>query len=160
MHYYLSLGSNKGDKLNNLKEAVEGLLSYGIIIKKSSVYKTEPYGVKEQDDFFNVIVTLESELQPQVLLDRLKKLEKKIGRQERPRWHEREIDIDIIEYDGEPVKTVDLYIPHPEFENRRFVLLPLYEINPHFQNRKKMNIKDMIRVCPDTGRAERYLLNW
>ena len=148
----LSLGANIGDKEKTLNKAL-GLLESRNVIKiqkKSSLYYTEPYGVKEQDWFINLCVYGETSLSPYDLLKQCKNIEVLLGRKERQRWHEREIDIDIILYGEINLNEDDLIIPHKEYKNRNFVLIPAAEIigniTPPSSN---ITIKELSDICND-----------
>jgi 2-amino-4-hydroxy-6-hydroxymethyldihydropteridine diphosphokinase len=125
------LGSNVGDRLANLKKAVELLdSSDGISVEDaSSVYDTDPIG-PEQANFLNAVVRVESSLSAQDLLARLKEIEAEIGRRERGRWGPREIDLDVLLFGDEVIEDLDLVVPHTEIANRAFVLVPLLDIDP------------------------------
>lgn len=135
---FLSLGSNKGDKLSYLNSALELLQKNNIhIIRKSSIIETEPYGVKQQDSFFNLVVEIKTDLEPSELLLKIKNIEKKVGRTPSYKWGPREIDIDILYYDNLIInkkisEQYELIVPHPDLHNRNFVLIPLLEIAPKF----------------------------
>ena len=101
------------------------------IIESSKLYETEPEGVSEQENFYNSVVFIETQLEPLQLLDFLKSIEKKMGRDfDQIRWGPRIIDLDILLYEDLIFKTEDLIIPHPLLHKRRFVLEPLEEISP------------------------------
>lgn len=128
---YLLLGSNIGDKEENIKEALLLLREKGIQIKKvSSLYLSAPWGYEQQEDFLNLAVEVETNLPPRDLLAELKEIERRMGRKETFRWGPRKIDIDILLYEDLEVKEVDLVIPHPRLRERLFALLPLQEIAP------------------------------
>lgn len=131
---YISLGSNIGDKLKFLKTASEEIskLYDTKIIRSSSIYKTEPWGKKNQDVFLNSVLEIDSGLTPELLLSGLKEIEIRLGRRNREKWAEREIDLDILFYHDLVVKSDKINIPHPEIQNRKFVLIPMYELNPEF----------------------------
>ena len=156
MIFYLSLGSNLGNKVQNIEKGYAGIAEFAKIIKKSSLYKTEPYGYKQQDFFLNSVVKIDTILSAQDLFVRIKELEVKIGRIKRERWRQREIDIDIIEYEGSEISTETLTIPHADYQNRMFVLVPIREIDPEFKNRKNVNIQELLKNCPDKGIVSRY----
>ncbi|KAA3613088.1 MAG: 2-amino-4-hydroxy-6-hydroxymethyldihydropteridine diphosphokinase [Calditrichaeota bacterium] len=144
MIYYLSLGSNVGNRLEYLQNAVVGLNHIGQIKKKSFVYSSEPIGDKNQAEFFNAVVKLEAEIEPNLLLKKIKQLEENIGRTKTYRWGPREIDIDIIEYSGPEIDTEKLAIPHIQMEKRKFVLLPLLEIEKGFKTRTGQTIDQIL----------------
>ena len=136
---YLGLGSNMGDRLQNIKQAVKMISGFATIEKLSSIYETEPVGFKEQPDFFNAACRISTELSPHDLLNNLKKIEAASGRKTSFPNAPRPIDIDILFYDNEIITTADLIIPHPPVPDRAFVLVPLAEIEPdlvHPQSRK------------------------
>ena len=127
---FLGLGSNFGNRLNNLKNAISLIdISDNVrIIKYSSIYETEPWGIKEQPGFLNMVVEIETDLNAYELMKYLKECEVKAGRIKREKWKEREIDIDILFIGDMVINRVDFTIPHKEIQNRRFVLEPLNEI--------------------------------
>jgi len=129
---YLGLGSNLGDRLNNLKQALRLLESYrGIAVDKvSSIYETEPVGFKEQDWFLNMTACITTSLSPRDLLIAINQIERELKRERIIRWGPRTIDIDILLFDDMVLDTPDLKIPHPEMHKRAFVLVPLKEIAP------------------------------
>ena len=131
---YLGLGSNIGDKLNFINSAEEEIskLKKTKVLRSSSIYKTEPWGIKSQEEFLNSVLEIESGLKPEELLIELKKIEIVLGRKNREKWFKREIDIDILFYDNFVLKNDTINIPHPEIQNRKFVLVPLCELNPGF----------------------------
>ena len=160
MLYYLSLGSNVGDRVKNLQKAVKLLNKLGKIKKKSALYQTEPIGVKDQYHFLNATVTFDCEIGPEELLEKVKAIELETGRHETYRWGPREIDIDIIDYNGEEVDSEWLRLPHTQFEKRKFVLIPLLEIDDEFKNRNGLSIQEIILSCPDTGNVDLFLQKW
>ena len=135
---YLGLGSNIGDRISNIKDAINRLdKSDGICMKKaSSLYETEPVGYVDQPDFINCVVEIETELDPYQLLDVVQNIEKKMGRTRNLRWGPRIIDIDILLFDDIKVKTDVLEIPHPRMMERSFVMVPLSEIASEIVLRK------------------------
>lgn len=132
MRYYLSIGSNMGNPLLNIKICLKIMEDYGIFAeKKSSYYLTEPVDFKEQDWFVNFAISVITELQPLDLLLKIKEIEKILGRNGSSKEKgPRPIDIDIVLMDFPPFSfTSDkLIIPHPRMHLRKFVLLPLSEI--------------------------------
>ena len=130
---YILLGSNQGDKRNNIFRAVELIQqNVGNILNKSSQYKTAAWGKEDQPDFLNMVIEIESNLKPSELLKVLLNIENKIGRIRKEKWEARIIDIDILYYDQITVDKPKLKIPHPEIQNRRFTLVPLVEISADF----------------------------
>ncbi len=158
---YLGLGSNKGDRLRFLEAALSGIgdLEQTEVVKTSSVYETEPVGKKDQADFLNAVVQIETSLAPEKLLRELKDLERTLGRTHIERWGPREIDIDILYYDNAILETASLRIPHTEIANRRFVLIPLSELAPdHMDPVRKLTTLDLLRFCPDTSTVRKTAL--
>lgn len=147
---YLSLSSNLGDRLSFIKDAIKELARAGEIKKISSMYETEPWGRKEQPWFINACLEMEIELTPDALLRTCLEIERKLGRVRFEHWGTRIIDIDILFYDGRILETDSLQIPHPQIEERRFVLAPLNEIAPNLIHPKlKKSIKDLLKECAD-----------
>ena len=127
---YLALGSNLGDRMNNVASAVESLSQKMIIKKVSSVYETEPVYYREQPLYLNAVLSAVTELEPSALLRFVKGIESDLGRQPSFRNAPRLIDIDILFYGNKVVQTEELTIPHPGIEERAFVLATLAEIAP------------------------------
>lgn len=132
---FLSLGSNLGDRLNNLKEAVNIIGRYaGVSVERvSSVYETGPVGEVEQDNFYNVVVEIRTGLTARGLLELAQIVERALKRERKIRWGPRIIDVDILLYGDVFVSEQDLVVPHPEMKNRAFVLIPLIEIAPEIK---------------------------
>ena len=130
---FIGLGSNLGDRRANLADALDRIrkLPDTRVVKESSFYESEPHG-DAKTWFVNGVIELETELNPEVLLKKLKAIESAMGRKrvKGKRWGSRIIDLDIIFYNTIVVKKRTLKVPHPELANRRFVLLPLSELAP------------------------------
>ena len=127
-----SIGSNLGNRLQNLRDAVNNLSSAGKILALSNVYETEAWGGIAQPDYLNACLIANINKTPLELLKFVKDLEIKLGRVPSVRCGARKIDIDIIFYDDEIINTPDLKIPHENLHNRAFVLIPLNEILPDY----------------------------
>jgi len=129
---YLSLGSNMGDPVENCRKAIEEIKKVkGIKVSlSSSFYETAPVGYKNQANFINAAVRIETELSPMDLLEAIKRMEKDLGRRDTFRWGPRVIDIDILLYDDTVIESERLRIPHPGMLERAFALIPLAEIGP------------------------------
>jgi 2-amino-4-hydroxy-6-hydroxymethyldihydropteridine diphosphokinase len=126
---WLALGSNLGDRARYLQAARAALPEAGITVTRASrVDETEPVGIRDQPQFLNQVLEVETSLEPRPLLDALKGIERELGRTARERWGPREIDIDILRYDGRVVDEPGLHIPHPELHNRPFLLDLLEDI--------------------------------
>lgn len=130
----LALGSNIGERIYYIIEAISELKKLGEIGKISTVYESDPWGVTYQESFLNCVLELFTGIEPFMLLRKLKEIEKTVGRKERFRWGPREIDIDILLYDNKVVNTSELKIPHPFIRDRAFVLIPMLEIDPDLKD--------------------------
>lgn len=127
---YIGIGTNLGDRRQNLIEAVHQLASFARIEAISSIYQTEPVGYKQQADFWNVVARIATDLPAVELLQRLIGIEKGMGRERTFRNAPRIVDLDVLLYDDVSVTLPDLEIPHPRMHERAFVLKPLTEIAP------------------------------
>lgn len=120
-----------GDREALLQKALDGLNSSGLkLLRVSSLYETEPVGLREQRWFLNLVAEFETELFPKQLLRRMHRIEMELGRRRTVENGPRTIDIDILLYGNVVMKTEDLEIPHPRYRERRFTLAPLAELNP------------------------------
>lgn len=133
---YISIGSNIGDRLLHLTEAVQTLHSHKNIkaLAVSSIYETAPVGYIEQADFLNIVIHIETALSAYDLLIACQGVENELGRVREVRWGPRTVDLDILLYNDDHVVTEDLVIPHPRMHERAFVLIPLLEIAPTISN--------------------------
>ena len=128
---YLSLGSNLGDRAANLDRAVETLSEIGIrVLRRSSIYETEPVDFLAQPWFLNCVVEAETSLAPRPLLEELQAIERKLGSHKLVSKGPRIIDLDILFYETQVIHEAAMEIPHPRLADRRFVLIPLVEIAP------------------------------
>ena len=130
---YLGLGSNVGDRRAALEAAVAALPCHGVaVLASSSVYETEPVGeVLDQRDFLNACVRVETALEPEALLDTCKAVERELGRERGGVRHgPRPIDVDVLLLGDTEHRSAGLALPHPEVTSRRFVLVPLLELDP------------------------------
>ncbi|MBM4450940.1 MAG: 2-amino-4-hydroxy-6-hydroxymethyldihydropteridine diphosphokinase, partial [Chloroflexi bacterium] len=127
---YLALGSNLGNRQENLSEAFELMSGQMVVQEVSSIYETEPVGYEQQPFFLNVVCRVSTGLSPEKLLRLATEIEKKLGRKSSFRNAPRTIDIDILFYDGLVMEGQELTIPHPRLTERAFVLVPLAEIAP------------------------------
>lgn len=143
---YIGIGSNIGDAVCNVNEAISRLSDLGRVLKKSSLYATKPWGVVDQPDFINAAVALETNLGPRDLLDGLLAIERSMGRERLIRWGPRIIDLDILTFANQTVSEEGLTIPHPHMNERAFVLIPLAEIDE--------NYAEALKLLPDESRAE------
>ena len=126
---YVALGSNLGDREENLRNALAHLSANDVhVVKVSTFIETEPYGVTDQPGFVNAVCQVKTELAPLELLRLLLSIEQEMGRVRLRRWGERNIDLDLLLYEDACVVSEELTLPHPDMQNRDFVLLPLAEI--------------------------------
>jgi len=131
MRYFLSLGSNQGDRKKNITQALSLLQEKGVEIRRvSSLYETEPVDVVSQPWFYNRLAEVQASVEPGSFLTLIKSIEQKMGRDARVRKQPRIIDIDIIMAEDEVIRAEDLEIPHPRMQKRNFVLVPFVEISP------------------------------
>ena len=135
---YIGVGSNLGDRFRYLCDAQE-LFCDGDqvrLLRESSIYETEPVGGPAQGEFLNAVWKIQTSLTPEELLSRIRSVEKKLGRERREVNEPRTIDLDILFYGDQILKTGDLEIPHPRLHERYFVLKPLAEISPELRHPK------------------------
>lgn len=133
MEVYLGIGTNLGERMENIHTCLHLIEERaGIIVAKSSVYETEPWGVENQDNYYNLVVRIDTGLTPDNLLETTQSIEKEMGRVKIERWGARIIDIDTLFYEDQIIKKPGLIIPHPRLLNRNFVLEPLIEIASDF----------------------------
>ena len=128
---YLGLGSNIGNRKENIRQALDQLQTADLrLLRVSSLYETEPMGFHDQPWFLNQVAEFATELSPLQVLKRIQDVEKTLGRKREIVNGPRTIDIDILLFGDVIMKTADLTIPHPRYRERRFVLEPLLELNP------------------------------
>ncbi len=150
---YLLLGSNLGNKRENLNKSIEEISAKaGKIINKSSVYETQAWGFETDDLFVNQVIMIGTNLTPKVLLVTVLDIEKQIGRKQKTTtdYESRLIDIDILFYNSEIINEIDLVIPHPHLHKRNFTLFPLKEIAGNYIHPVfKKNILDLLQESVD-----------
>ena len=156
MSIFIALGSNLGDKESNMKEALQRLAQKGVTVcKVSGFMATRPYGVTDQPDFLNAVAEIKTDNSPTELLRVLLQVEQEMGRKRIRHWGERNIDLDLLLYDDQIINLPDLKVPHPDMQNRDFVLRPLAQIAPdtvHPVLRK--TIKQLWKELQNRGRSE------
>lgn len=144
---YVGLGSNLGNKRENLVNAINRIDAHDEIhVKdKSSFYETAPVGGPPQPDYVNCVIELETEVGPQALLKEFKKIEKALGRKPGVKWGPRTVDLDILLYGDRIVNDLNLKIPHERMHERAFVLEPLCEISPDIKHPVlRVNISELL----------------
>lgn len=135
---YLSLGSNLGDRVAYIQQAVKLLQANNAVtlVRSSTLYETEPWGNRQQDWFINAVVEIKTQLSPFELLKHCQNIETQLGRVREgvPRWGKRTMDIDILFYGDEIINTPELTVPHKYLQDRAFTLVPLLELIPNFKH--------------------------
>jgi 2-amino-4-hydroxy-6-hydroxymethyldihydropteridine diphosphokinase len=155
---YLSLGSNLGDRKAHLDRALEQLPPAGVEVKRfSSVYETEPVGLRAQPWFLNLVVEGETDLFPLQLLRRLQSIEVAMGRRRSAaNGGPRTIDIDILFYGNFIIESEALIVPHPRLAERRFVLEPLMDLAPDLRHPvSHLTVRQLLATTPDHSAVER-----
>jgi len=129
---YLALGSNLGDRFAQMRAALVALeRQYSLrVLASSSVYENRAVGMNDADDFLNAVVSVETELEPEALLDACLSVENQLGRVRTGVWAPRTIDLDVLAYANRSIQTERLQIPHPRITERDFVAQPLSEVAP------------------------------
>jgi 2-amino-4-hydroxy-6-hydroxymethyldihydropteridine diphosphokinase len=149
--FAVGLGSNEGDRLRILREAIGSIEErYGKVLV-SSIYETEPVAGPEQGPYLNAVVTFETDESPEQLLTFLQRVEADHGRKRTIRWGPRTLDLDIITYDGPWVSEHDLILPHPRADDREFVLRPLVEIWPQAVVARGVRAEDALESIDSQG---------
>lgn len=128
---YLALGTNLGNRLQNLQAALDAFPPSIVHRQSSHIYETPPWGYADQPAFLNMAVKCETGLGPESLLKRLKQLEVRLGREASFRYGPRRIDLDILFYGELVLESETLTLPHPRLHERAFVLVPLMELAPN-----------------------------
>lgn len=149
---YLSLGTNQGNKLQNLQNAINEIeKKVGVVHKTSYIYETPSWGFNG-NDFYNICIQITTELEPETLLKSLLKIENELGRirLDKNGYQNRNIDIDILLIDDKTINSKTLIVPHPNMLNRKFVMMPLIEIAKeiiHPIANKTLN--NCLQICDD-----------
>ncbi len=151
---YIGLGSNLGKRCKMLQQAVARLrqLPKTQVVATSSVYESPPIDMSRQNHFLNAVCKITTELSPKTLLAALKEIERSLGRPERyARWSPRPIDLDILFYDHQVLNQDGLTIPHSEIPNRKFVLLPMLELDDYFHPVLKKHLSTLLAETNDAS---------
>jgi len=148
---YLLLGSNMGNSQQQLLKAINNITQQvGIVTRQSSLYATAAWGNKNQPDFLNQVLIIATELTAQQTLETILLIEKKMGRVRTTKNAPRIIDIDILFFNKEIIAEKNLTVPHPEIENRRFVLIPVNELSPNLKHPISQKIiHQLLKDCTD-----------
>jgi 2-amino-4-hydroxy-6-hydroxymethyldihydropteridine diphosphokinase len=155
---FLLIGSNMGNRQEVLLHATEMIVeSCGPILQQSAIYQTAPWGLQTQDDFLNQAIHIQTKFNAQRLLKEVLKIEEMLGRKRTITYGPRVIDIDILFFDSEIIQEENLVVPHPQIQNRRFVLVPMAEIAPGFVHPLfKKNILQLLKECPDMLAVQKF----
>jgi len=155
---FLLIGGNVGNREENLEWARKLITQYGGFIEQSScLYDTAPWGKTDQPSFLNQAVEIKTALTAEQLMQQILAMEKLMGRQRIEKYGPRIIDIDILLFNNEVYDGPSLRIPHPEMQNRRFVLVPLAEIAAKLQHPVlKKSISQLLEECPDQSEVKKY----
>jgi len=153
MRIVLGLGSNMGDREGHLRDAIASLHQRKITARRSaSLYLTEPRDYMEQPWFMNTVIEVETNLDPLGLLESCLAVERDAGRIRDEFRGPRPIDVDILFYGDQQIRTPELVVPHPRYADRRFVLVPLAELVPDFRDpTSRATIQELLEKCPDSG---------
>ena len=158
----LGLGSNLGDRESNLAAAITSLGIYNDIsdINSASFYESEPLYETNQPKFLNTVISCNTEFSAFQLLDAVQHTEILLGRpKEREKNQRRIIDIDILCYGDSYIETAELVIPHPDIINRKFVLIPFYELMPDYKIEKiGKTISELLNICPDQSQVVKHVM--
>lgn len=148
---YLSLGGNLGNTIEIFQNSMEILTKkVGKITQISSLYQTAAWGPIPQNDFINQVIEVETKLSAPKLMDILLEIELQQGRVRQERWGPRTLDLDIIFFGEQLISTENLEIPHPRMEDRKFVLIPMVEINPNLIHPiSRKSIRQILLECKD-----------
>ena len=155
---YLLLGSNLGDRLSILARSRQLIEEHiGVIVNASSIYLTKAWGIEDQPDFLNQVVEVSTTLAPTELLLVINKIEIDLGRKRYVKWGSRIVDIDILYFGDLILESPELTIPHPENQNRNFVLVPMTELTPEFKHPKLLKTQAaLLANCSDRLEVRRF----
>ena len=155
---YLLLGTNLGNRSENLSKATAAIRMFlGRIESQSHIYETEPWGRPHQPKFYNQAIKVVTPCSPLETLHLMKQVEFLLGRDNAERWAPRVIDIDILFFNKDIIKAPNLIVPHPEIQNRRFVLIPMNELSPNFKHPVfQQSIHQLLKNCKDVLDVKKF----
>jgi 2-amino-4-hydroxy-6-hydroxymethyldihydropteridine diphosphokinase len=156
---YVGIGSNLGDRAGNLLYAVRGLIEASFLVTKlSPVYETEPVGIETELPFLNMVAEIRSEaVTPSQMMARLLRIEYLLGRTDKSLKKPRTIDLDLLFFGGVQTDSPFLTVPHPRLHQRKFVLVPLNDIAPHFVHPTlRKEIRTLLNDCEDISSVVRW----
>jgi 2-amino-4-hydroxy-6-hydroxymethyldihydropteridine diphosphokinase len=155
---FIGIGSNLGDPVKNCEKAIGLLQAWPKIeiVKRSSLYESEPVGEIEQDWFINAVIAVTTSLIPEALLKVVLEIENDLGRTRREKWGPRIIDLDILTYENQIYHSTSLTLPHPSMAKRKFVLLPLSEFaGDYIHPVEKKSISDLLKELPESPQVKK-----
>ncbi|KYG33328.1 2-amino-4-hydroxy-6-hydroxymethyldihydropteridine diphosphokinase [Alkalihalobacillus trypoxylicola] len=156
----IALGSNIGNRKNYLDQAINLLQEHPNceLLKISSIYETEPVGYVNQQSFLNMVIEMETDLNPLKLLELTQSIESRCGRKRDVRWGPRTLDLDILLFDEENMKGEELTIPHPRMLERAFVMIPLSEVSPERKILgQELTVTELANSLPDKEGVKRWI---
>lgn len=155
---YLLLGSNMGNSRQQLAQAIKLIKkNTGRLLRQSSVYKTAAWGNTNQPDFLNQVVVVGTKLTSEATIKSILAIEKEMGRVRTVKNAPRVIDIDILFFNKDIIKSPNLIVPHPEIQNRRFVLIPMNELSPNFKHPVfQQSIHQLLKNCKDVLDVKKF----
>lgn len=156
---YVGLGSNLGDRAGNLLLAVRGLMEASFHVNKlSAIYETEPFGVSGHEPFLNMVAEIfVTNISPSQMLARMLRIEYLLGRKEKSQNKPRTVDLDLLLYGDFQSYTEFLTLPHPQMHQRKFVLVPLAELNPHLVHPSlNKSINEILQSLDDDHKVNRW----
>jgi 2-amino-4-hydroxy-6-hydroxymethyldihydropteridine diphosphokinase len=155
---YLLLGSNMGNSQQKILQAIKFIeKKIGTVIRQSKLYQTAAWGKTNQPDFLNQVIIVETNLTAEKLMQSILSIEEKLGRIRTVKNAARTIDIDILFFKKEIIRQKDLIVPHPEIQNRRFVLIPLNELSPNLKHPVlQKNIHQLLNSCTDKLNVKKF----
>ena len=155
---YIQLGSNLGERESFIAKSMEQIEeNIGEIITASSIFETTPWGNENQNNFLNSVIKIKTTFDAFKVLKKSQEIENNLGRDRNEKWGKRTIDIDILFYNNEIINTTKLIIPHPLLHERKFVLVPLSEIDPNYIHPiLKKNIYTLLSECKDNQKVLDY----
>lgn len=155
---YLLIGSNMGNSSRQLSKAIKNIeKKIGGIIRRSSLYATAAWGNTNQPDFLNQVVVVETELTALQTMQTILHIEKKMGRLRTQKNAPRKIDIDILFFNKEIIEHKMLSVPHPQIQNRRFVLVPLNQLSPNFRHPViSKSVHQLLKHCKDKLNVKKF----
>ena len=156
---FLLIGGNLGDRLQNLMKAKLMIADrIGLICSESSIYESEPWGFKHDNNFLNQVLIVETKLNPAAIMLEISYIENTLGRERKTtEFCARTMDVDILFYDHQVLLTPSLTIPHRFLHKRLFALIPLLEISPDFIHPLfSLTIRELVNTCSDTGKVWKH----